>query len=315
MNVLVLGGAGFLGTNLVRRCVRESARVTVVDSLEPRLGSSVQGLREVWSSIEFLQRDARDDSILREVLPGQDVVFNCAAQASHILSMSEPELDLELNCLLSLRLLEAARAVNRSAVYCYPSTSTVVGRSPDRAVDERSGERPLDIHSTHKLTAEHYYRIYGAVHGLPTVVLRFANLYGPYGKDRAEFGFVNYFISLAWAGRDLPVFGDGAQRRNVMFVEDAVDLMFRAATDHRLRGRALLAAHHEHFSVREIAKRIVSVFGRGRVVRAPWPADRRNIEVEDVRIASTELLALTAWSPRHSFDDGLRITREALAAV
>lgn len=313
MRILVLGGAGFLGNSLVRACLRRGGnQVVVLDSLDPRLRSDKENLADVWGTIEFIQGDIRDLPLLRDLAKGQDLVFNCAAQTSHTLSLSDPVLDAEINCLANLNVLEAVRLESPDAVLAYPSTSTVVGRALTAEIDESHLERPLDIYSAHKSVAEKHYQIYGQVHHLKTVVLRFANLYGPFGKGFAEFGFLNYFIHLAHTGEDITVYGEGGQTRNVMFVDDAAEILLSGATDSRLFGGIYFATHHEHLTVSEIARKIVGVFQRGRVVTTEWPEVRKSIEVDSVRFSSAKLRELTGWEPRYSFEEGLAQTKKTM---
>src|SRR5690349_13896722 len=103
MKILVIGGAGFLGANLVRRCLREADnQVTVLDSLEPRLKATVNSLHEVWSEIRFVRGSMGDEPLIAEVVQDQDIIFNCAAQTSHPLSLEDPLFDAEINCLGNL---------------------------------------------------------------------------------------------------------------------------------------------------------------------------------------------------------------------
>ena len=313
MKTLVLGGAGFLGSNLVRTCLQAGNNtVTVVDSLDPKLQSSLGNLADVSSSIEFIQGDIRDSKFVQQVVKGHDVVFNCAAQTSHPISLAEPIFDAEINCLGNLNVLEAVRLENPEAVVVYPSTSTVIGKAVTPVIEENHMERPLDIYSAHKSVAEKQCQIYGNVHSLKTVVLRFANLYGPYGKNSPEFGFLNYFIHLADTGGDITVYGAGGQTRNVMYVEDAAEILLRSATDQRLFGGIYFATHDEHLTVSEIAHNIVEVFQRGQVISTEWPDIRRRIEVDSVRFSSAMLRELTDWTPRFSFKEGLEKTKEIL---
>jgi UDP-glucose 4-epimerase len=316
MNILVIGGAGFLGANLVRRCLQEpDSRVTVFDSLEPRLRATTDSLREVWDRITFIRGSMGDEHAIAGAVQGQDVIFNCAAQTSHPLSLMDPLFDAEINCLGNLRLLEAVRLLNREAVVVYTSSSTVIGKASGEVVDESHGEKPLDIYSANKGVAEKYHRIYNRVHDLKTVVLRFANLYGPYGKGYPEFGFVNYFIHQAWNDEEIRVFGSGGQTRNVMFVQDAAEILVQASRSPRLVGESFFAVHDEHFTVEEIARRIVEVLGRGRLAHVEWPDLRRRVEIDDVRISSARLRELTGWRPRYSFEEGLGRTKEILLAL
>lgn len=313
MRILVIGGAGFLGANLVRRCLREpDHHVTVLDSLEPRLHATIDPLREIWDRIEFIRGSMGDARLAAEVVQGRDIIFNCAAQTSHPLSLEQPLFDTEINCLGNLTLLEAIRLHNKAAVVVYVSSSTVVGKAVGDLVDETHGERPLDIYSANKGVAEKYYRIYNRVHDLETVVLRFANLFGPYGKGYPEFGFVNYFIHQAWHDEEIRLFGSGDQTRNVLFVDDATDILYAAAHDRRLTGEVYFATHDEHLTVRQIAEAIVRVLGRGRICQVEWPDQRRRIEIDRVRISSARLRAVTGWRPRYSFEEGLQATKAFL---
>jgi UDP-glucose 4-epimerase len=179
-------------------------------------------------------------------------------------------------------------------------------------IDENHLERPMEVYSAHKSVAEKHYQIYAQVHNLKTVVLRFANLYGPYGKGFPEFGFLNYFIHLAHTDQDITIYGEGGQARNVMFVDDAADILFRCATDSRLFGGLYFATHHEHLTVSQIAHKIVATFERGQVVTVDWPEERRRIEIDSVRFSSAKLRELTGWEPRYSFEEGLARTKKTL---
>jgi UDP-glucose 4-epimerase len=250
-----------------------------------------------------------DEPLIADTVQGKDVIFNCAAQTSHPLSLQNPIHDAQINCVGNLRLLEAVRLLNPKAVVVYTSSSTVIGRAVGDVIDENHGERPLDIYSANKGAAEKYYRIYHRVHDLKTITLRFANLYGPYGKGYPEFGFVNYFINLAHNDQEITVYGPGQQRRNVLYAEDAAEALYLAAQNPKLYGEAFFATHDEHVSVIDIASHIVKVFGRGKLTHVEWPEERKRIEVDDVRISSELLRGLSSWRPRYSFLEGLERTR------
>jgi UDP-glucose 4-epimerase len=228
------------------------------------------------------------------------------------LSLQDPLFDAEINCLGNLKLLEAVRLMNRKAVVVYTSSSTVIGKAVGDIIDETHGEQPLDIYSANKGVAEKYYRIYNRVYDLKTIVLRFANLFGPYGKGYPEFGFVNYFISLAWNNQEIKVFGSGEQTRNVMYVEDAVDVLYRSVSDERLVGEVFFATHDQQHTVAAIAREIIRVFGRGGLTTVEWPDERKRIEIENVRISSDRLQRITGWMARYSLEEGLLKTLEIL---
>lgn len=313
MNILIVGGAGFLGTNLVYRSLNEpGVKITVMDSLDPHLYATTKNLREVWNKIHFVRGDMRDETLLAEIVQGKDVIFNCAAQTSHPLSIQYPLLDADINCVGNLKLLEAIRLLNKDAVVVYTSSSTVIGKALSEIIDEDHWERPLEIYSANKGVAEKYYRIYHSIHDLKTVVLRFANLYGPYGKGYPEFGFINYFIHLAWTNQEIKIFGSGEQIRNVLYAEDAAEIMWRAAQEPKLFGETYFATGSEHLSVRDVAKTIVTVFQRGSVNHIEWPEERLRIEIEHVKFSSARLQDITRWEPRFDFVSGLQKTKAVM---
>lgn len=313
MNILLIGGAGFLGAHVVRRCLYDpDNRVTVIDSLEPELHPTTEHLLPVWDRIRFIRGSMGDEPLIADAVQDQDVIINLAAQTSHPRSIQNPLLDAEINCLGNIRLLEAVRMLNKKAVVVYSSSSTVIGKADGEVVDEEHGERPLDIYSANKGVAEKYYRIYNRIHDLRTVVLRFANLYGPYGKGSPDFGFVNYFLHLAQTDQEICIFGAGEQTRNVLYAEDAANLLYLAAQSPQLVGEVFFATHEEHLSVAEIARQIVDTFGRGRIVHVDWPEERKRIEIEKVRFSSERLRSKIAWRPHYSFKEGLARTKAVL---
>src|SRR3989344_1212816 len=315
MNILILGGAGFVGANLVRRCLKHPEnRVTVVDSLEPLLKSTTENLKEVWGKIRFVKADIRNREAMERLVRGKDAIFNCAAQSSHTLSVLDPFFDVSVNCIGNLTLLEAVRRKNKRALIIYPSSSTVIGRA-SHPVDENHAEAPLDIYSADKSVAEKYYRIYNRVHDIKTVVIRFANLFGPYGKGYPEFGFINYFIAQAAQGKVISIYGSGRQKRTVMYIEDAVDLLYDCVHRKRLIGGLYFAVHKEKHSVIGIANHIVRVFRKGKIRTVPWPKLRQRVETDSMSIVSTKLSQLTGFKPKYTLRRGLEKTKTIIESA
>lgn len=317
MNFLILGGAGFLGSNLARNLLKEKPKVkiTVFDFLDPRLGSTIEPIEDLLHKIKFIQGDIRDKYLIDEIVCNQDVIYNCAAQTSHPLSLKDPFFDVDINCIGNLRILEAVKNHNKNALLVYISSSTVIGKAVGDVIEESHWERPLDIYSANKGVAEKYYRIYHKVYGLKTTIIRFANLYGPYGKESSDFGFVNYFISEAWKGNNITIYKPGNQTRNVMYVEDATDLLIKIIDQPKMIGDLFFAAHDQHLTIKEIAYQIEKTFKKGKVKEVEWPEIRKKIEIENVIITSAKLKNIINWQPKYSFEDGLVKTKEILTKI
>jgi UDP-glucose 4-epimerase len=309
--VLITGGLGFIGSNLARRCVELGARVTIYDSLDPRGGGNVHNADEIRDAVTLVQADIRRPDDLAAALQSQQLVFHCAAFTSHAGSMQEPFEDLDVNCRGTLTLLEAVRRFNPEARVVSIGTSTQIGRMRSSPVDEWHPEFPLDLYSAHRSLAEKYVLIYGEAHRLATCVIRFANVYGPRAHVRSSrFGFMNFFIGLALQDREVTVFGEGLQMRNVLFVDDCVEALVIAASRPEALGQVFFATGDEQYSVATIASRIVAVVGRGRVRHVPWPADKAAIEVGDAVISNRRIKDALGWQPKSELDAGLAATRD-----
>ncbi len=309
--VLITGGLGFIGSNLARRCVELGATVTVYDALDPHGGGNIHNADDIRNAVTLVQGDVRRSDDLATAVRLQDLVFHCAASTSHAGSMEEPFEDLDINCRGTLTLLEVVRRVNPEARLVSIGTSTQTGRMRFSPVTEVHPEFPLDLYSAHRSLAEKQVLIYAQVHRLAACVVRFANVYGPRAHVRtSRFGFMNFFIGLALQDRDVTVFGDGAQMRNVLFVGDAVEALLTAATHEEAVGEVFFATADSQYSVSIIAERIVALMGSGRVRHVPWPKEKAAIEVGDAVISNQRIKQVLGWRPQYDLDAGLAATRD-----
>ena len=298
MEILILGGAGFLGKNLCD-FYRGKATVTVVDTLDPLFRSTAP------EGVKFIRGSFGDTKLMMEVVSGQDVIIHCAAQTSHPVSMQMPLFDADINVRENLSFLETLRAMEYKGVVIYISSSTVTGKA--MVIDKTTRENPLDIYSANKLVAEKYYHIYANAYSLKTIVLRFPNMYGNYGKPYPEFGFINYFIGLAEQGKSITVYGDGRQLRNVLYVKDVVSAI-DASLNKELGGETGMVGHKFNHSIIDIATIIAEKYGVV-VEIVPFPESRKVIDVGDVYMDYGEFSKETGWFPEFSFREGLEDMR------
>ena len=313
MRFLIIGGAGFVGANLVRRCLAEpGADIRVLDVLDLALEADAATLDDVRDEIDFIKGDMRDPDTIARAVAGRDVIFCCAGQTSHPRSLRDPLLDVDINCNGHIRLLEAKRLHNPDALAVFTSSTTVIGRIDEGVADEGNPQHPLDIYSVNKSAVEQYFIVYHVVHDLRTVCLRFPNLFGPYGKTSPDFGVINYFIGLARDNRPITVYGDGHQKRDVLYIEDATELLVMATREPRLIGTTHFATSHERVSVAGIAEQVDAVFGGAGIEYVTWPEERKRIDVHDVSISSDRLRGVLDWAPRYTLDSGLKRTRAIL---
>jgi UDP-glucose 4-epimerase len=313
--VLITGGLGFIGSNLAHRCIELGARVTIYDFLDPRSGGNMYNVYGIEDSIEIIANDVRYFDGLTAAIRHKDVIFNCAAYTSHPQSMTDPLTDIDVNCKGTINLLEAVRRFNPDAKVVHIGTSTQIGRLRFDEVTEDHPEFPVDIYSANKSASEKYVLVYGNAYRLRTTVIRLANNFGPRSNIRsADFGFMNYFIGLALRGRDLTVFGEGKQLRNVSFVDDSVEALLLAALNEAATGSVLFAVADGQHSVAEIADAICTNIG-GTVRFVEWPKDREAIEIGDAVISNRRIKSALGWRPRTDLATGLQATRQYFAGA
>ena len=309
--VLITGGLGFIGSNVASLCVKAGAAVTLYDCLYPHSGANYYNIDSFRSSVEIRINDILDFDRLSEAVAGQDLIINCAASTSHVLSMSEPWLNQEVNDRGMINLLEAIRRFNPDARLIHLGTTTQLGPLQYQPADEKHPEFPADIYSANKSVSEKYTLIYARAHDLRTTVLRFPNVYGPRANIQSpEFTFNNFFIGLALQNEAITVYGEGGQMRNVLHVDDVAAAILQASQMDSMIGQVYFVVSDEHYSVKEIAELTVRNIGSGRVVSVPWPEGKQKIDMGDAIISNKKFTSACGWQPQITIEQGLQQTAE-----
>lgn len=333
MKALITGGAGFIGSNLADRLIRQGADVVVYDDLTRR-GSvhnttwlrSLHGDR--WT---LMQADVRDAEALRHAAADVDAIYHLAAQVAVTASVLDPRHDFEVNALGTFNVVEAARLSPNRPVVLYASTNKVYGGMEDVVVVEEARRYayrdcpqgvpetyPLDFHSPYgnsKGTGDQYVRDYARIYGLRTVVFRQSCIYGPRQFGVEDQGWVAWFIIAAVTGKPITIYGDGKQVRDVLWVGDLLDL-YQAALDRIdvASGRVYNVGGGPENTLAvwtELGPMLEALMGHK--IPVAWddwrPGDQR-IFVADVGKAAREL----GWRPRVGKEEGVRRLYEWVVA-
>ncbi len=322
---LVVGGAGFIGTNVADRLLSEGRDVIVFDSLS-RAGvdRNLAWLRSKHPGIEFVHGDVRDRTSLRPVVERAGEIYHLAAQVAVTTSLVDPIDDFERNALGTLNLLEEIRRLDTPPPLVFTSTNKVYGGLEDLEMVLRGGryepkdalvrmrgvgeDRSLDFHSPYgcsKGAADQYVIDYARTFGLPAVVFRMSCIYGPHQCGTEDQGWVAHFLIQALAGCGITVYGDGGQVRDVLYAPDLVDAFLLAQNGmDRLRGQAfnMGGGPENTVSLLEFLDAIEAIHGvRPDVSFGDWrPGDQRYY-VSD----TTKFRQATGWEPRHSARQGI----------
>jgi UDP-glucose 4-epimerase len=307
---LVTGGLGFIGSHLAARLVDLGADVTIVDSLIPEYGGNPYNVRDIESRVQVNYSDIRDPWSIRHLVRGKDFIFNLAGQVSHIDSMQDPVTDLDINCRSQLSLLEACRENNPDARIVFAASRQQYGRPRSLPVTEEHPQIPVDVNGINLIAGESYHLLYNDVHGIRAVSLRLTNTYGPHLlMKHGRQGFITVFIRRALEGEGIQVFGDGSQLRDFTYVSDAVDAFLASALVEECYGLALNVGGLEPVSLADVARLCQELANRGgEVTLAPWPEERKRIDIGSIYVDHARLSELTGWQPTVDLRDGLART-------
>ena len=300
MRILVTGGAGFIGSNIVERLVRGGDEVIVVDNFST---GKRDNLAPFEDEIEIVTGDVCDEALMRSLCDGIDVVFHEAAIPSVPFSIDHPR-ECNLACVTgTLQVLLAARDCGVGRVV-YASSCAVYGDARDLPIAETHATEPLSPYAVGKLTGERYAVVFHEVYGLETVALRYFNVYGPRQDPAGDYaGVIAKFVELGLAGETLTIYGDGTQTRDFVFVTDVVEANLAAARSKDAAGKVFNVARGRSVSILDITGALQEALGRTVAVQhAPARAGEVPHSLADVTLAQREL----GFTAKVDAEEGLR---------
>jgi len=219
MKVVVTGGAGFIGSHLVRALLKRGDRVRVIDNFST---GKEENLSDIISDIDLCRGDIRDEALLAEMLAGIDAVLHQAALPSVPRSFADPVGTTAVNIGGTLALLEAARLTGVKR-FVFASSSSIYGNSPVSPKNESLPPGPLSPYAVSKLAGENYCRLYHKIYGIGTVSLRYFNVFGPGQSPDSQYAAVlPLFITAVLNSKQPVIYGDGTQSRDFTFIDNVV---------------------------------------------------------------------------------------------
>lgn len=261
---LVTGGAGFIGSHLVEALLARGEQVRVLDDFST---GKMENLQPFLGRAELVRGDCADTEVARAAMRGVDYVLHEAAIPSVPRSLADPEGTHRANCSGTVALLEAARreGVKR---FVLAASSAVYGDTPTLPKQEDMAPSPKSPYAVQKLASEHYCRVYFETHGVPTVCLRYFNVFGPRQDPKSEYAAVIPRFALAvLRGTPATVFGDGQQTRDFTPVECVVQANLLACTSERAPGQVMNVARGERISLLDLLERFSRLAGREAFIR------------------------------------------------
>jgi UDP-glucose 4-epimerase len=303
MDVLVTGGAGFIGANLCRALREDGAfeKIVVLDDLSTGNARNLEGV----AGVDLVVGSILDDDLLRALATPVGAIVHLAARPSVPRSLKDPVATHHANATGTLAVLEAARLGSRPHVIV-ASSSSVYGTNPILPKREDMATFPMSPYAVSKLAAETYTLAYGLSFGLPVLAFRFFNVFGPLQPaDHAYAAVVPAFIAAALSGEALTIHGDGLQTRDFTYVGSVVGVLVDAVRRKVIGERAVNLAFGSRVSLLELVDRLQEVVGRdlARVHTDPRPGDVRDSQSDQSR-----LFELFPGATPVDLTDGLRST-------
>ncbi len=302
--ILVTGGAGFLGANLCHALAQRGARVVALDGFLFGGGANPANLE--GADVELVRADIREVD-LRSLCEGSDVIFNLAAQTSHMGGQRDPLADIAVNAVAQVRLIQAAREAAPDAVVVHASTRQFYGKPVRLPVDEEHPVNPPDANGVSKFAGEQYWMIEHRVMGRPVVSLRLTNSYGPRLRIRdARQTFLGIWIRSVLEKKPFEVWG-GDQLRDMTYVDDVTDAFLRAAATPACYGKIYNIGGAPPASLHDIAETMVRIAGTdARYTTREFPADRKLIDIGSYHADDRLFRQDAGWSPDIGLEDGIR---------
>jgi len=297
---LVVGGAGFIGANLVRQLLKQEANIRVLDNLSAGRAADLEGL-----PVELVVGDIRDKPLVDEVVQGSDVVVHLAAHTSVIDSIQEPEVNLEINVQGTFNLLQASvrHGVER---FIFASTGGAIIGDVAPPVHEDMAPHPVSPYGASKLAGDGYCSAFYGSYGLKTCSLRFSNIYGPFSYHKGSV--VAKFFRQIQGKNDINIFGDGGQTRDFCFVGDLCRAILAAINTDKLPfGQAIQLGTGQATSVNQLVALMRQVVGDDNFPPVHYAPPRQGEVLQNfVSIAKAQIYL--GYQPETDLLSGLQIT-------
>ena len=301
---LVTGGAGFIGSHICERLLKEGQSVRVLDNF---VSGKESNLESIGGDVDLIRGDIRDAQTVAGAVKGVDIVFHEAALGSVPRSVADPVTTHEVNITGTLNVLLAARDAGVRRVV-YASSSSVYGDTKVLPKHEGMTGQPLSPYALSKLAGEHYINVFNRVYGFEAVSLRYFNIFGPRQDPESQYAAViPRFVQALLEGRQPVIYGDGLQSRDFTYVENVVEANLLASEADAASGRAFNVACGGRYSLLDLLDKLKQILGSSiePIHEAPRAGD-----VRDSQAAIEAAQNALGYRVKVGFDEGLRRTVE-----
>lgn len=299
MKILVTGGAGFIGSNIVDELIEKKHKVVIVDNL------ATGNIKNVNKKAKFYKVSVCDKKKIDDIFKKEkiDIVIHHAAQLDVRKSVEDPCFDADVNIKGALNILEACKNTKVKKIIFASSGGTIYGECGSKAPDEKAFANPLSPYGVAKLSVEHYIKAYSALYGLKYTILRYANVYGPRQDVNGEAGVVAIFIGKMAKNEDVYIFGDGKQLRDYVYVKDVVSANIKSLT--KGNNEVINIGTNKTTSVTKLATELSKIMN---YKKKPVFKPKRNGELFKSFLNISKAKKVLNWTPNITISQGLKDT-------
>ena len=277
-NVLVLGGAGFIGSNIVGELLTGGATITVLDGFVRHAGADVANLSPYLPDITLHRERIERCKDLPRLVAENDLLIDCMALTSHSIGMDHPLLDVRTNLVPHIRLIEALRGTTGKKVI-YLGSRGQYGRVAEPVITEETPQDPIDSQGIDKCAAESFFKIYAGKHDFSVTSLRISNCFGVNQKTKGhDIGLVGSFIRDILAGDEVEIYGNAGRRKNIMFGSDLAKIVAKVSALDCDGFEAFNVSGHDA-PISDVLDGIIAACGHGSYTVKPFPEEIRKIDV------------------------------------
>ncbi len=309
--ILITGGLGMIGSNIAKKLVELQANVTIADTSIIQFGANLYNIKGFEDKIEVINADIRNSEDMKPLIKKNEIIFNLAGQVSHNDSIKDPFYDADINYIGQLNILEIAKKCNPDIKIIFAGTRMQYGKVTELPVSENHPQKPLSPYALNKSAAENLYLFYNRLYGVPVVIFRITNPYGPGGQIKhGKYNIVNWFIRQALEGNAITIYGDGKQIRDYIYIDDLVEAFILAGVKDESNGKVFNLGSGIATKFHEMARTIISEISSGSITNIPWPDNYINIETGDFVADITKISNMIDWKPTINLKEGIKKTCE-----
>jgi UDP-glucose 4-epimerase len=304
MNVLVLGGAGFIGSNIVKHLLLSKNLVTVIDGLLPFTGGNINNISNILDNIKFIQASVEDVNNIRNITNKADLIIDCMGWTSHLKALDDPFFDLKLNISSHLFLI---KHLNKNQNIIYLGSRSQYGNPSTKEITEETAMSPEDLQGIHKLTAEYYYKVYSKINKFNVISLRLPNCFGenqPYQGE--DIGLVGGFVRSLLNNKKIEIFGH-QRKKSLLYVDDLCETIlqlghkeWKGFHPYNIRGHEIL--------IKELVEMLIGIVGYGGYLITDMPVEIKNIDTGNAKFNDDKIRNYLGTLPCKSLHDALQNT-------